>query len=155
MGSMESLKQSGDRVKESMGEKVKAAQDVRQQIDELKRGLEGMPAGLDQEIVTAIESARDQGKQEALSDISTAEREANSARQEGNNVNREIDTKIGDNNAAISKLEAIKSTRYGRGADTAIGAARENTRRGEDIKSELQSAMEKAMGDIESARSGI
>lgn len=155
MGSMESLKQNGDRVKDTMGEKVKAAQDVRQQIDELKRGLEGMPSGLDQEIVAAIESARDQGKQEAISDISSVEREADSARQEGNNVSREIDTKIGDNNSAIGKLEAIRSTRYGGGADSAISAARDNTRRGEEIKSELQSAMDKAMGDIESARSGI
>lgn len=155
MGSMESLKQSGDRVKDTMVEKVKAAQDMRQQIDELKRGLEGMPGGLDQEIVSAIESAREQGKQEAVSDISSMERQADTARQEGNNVNREIDTKIGDNNTAIGKLEALRSTRYGRGADSAISAARDNTRRGEGIKSELQAAMDRAMSDIESAKSGI
>lgn len=153
--SMDSLKDSASHVKAGMLEKVKSAQEMRQEIDAMKNGLEGMPADLDAEITGAIEAAREQGRQAAASDISGVEQQARQTQKEGVRIQGEIDTKIRDNTTAIGKLEQIRSTRYGRGAETAIKAAQENTTRGESIRSDLDAAMQEAFRDLEKAKTGI
>lgn len=153
--SMDTLKNSAGQVKASMLEKVKSAQEMRQEIEAMKRGLEGMPGGLDADIAAAIADAREQGRQAAAGDIAGMEQQARRDQQEGARIQGEIDTKIRDNTAAVGKLEQIRNNRYGRGADSAIRAARENTRQGESIRSELDAAIREAMGDLDKAKSGI
>ena len=153
--SMENLKDRGEQIQRTVGEKVKTAEEMRAEIDALKQGLEGMPAGLDDEITSAISEAREAGRREAISDIEGVEGEVEAANQEGAGINAEIDKKISETTSATRKLESIRSTRYGGGADAAIGAARENTSRGEEAKRALEEAMNRGKSDVLRSKSGI
>lgn len=155
MSSMDSLKGTAQRTIEQGKEKVKAAQDIRTEIDALKQGLEGMPGGLDSDIVSAIDSAREQGRDMARSDMSGVESQANQDKSQADSVKSEVQTKIGENNTAKSKLDSLKSNRFGGGMDSASHTIEANTKVGENIINETESAFNSIMNDIHQAGSGI
>jgi chlorite dismutase len=128
---------------------------MRNEIDAMKSGLEGMPDGLDGEILRAIEQAEQMGKAQAVSDISNVEQQLDNAKEKGNTINAQIDQKLNQNTSAIGKLESIKNNRFGKGADSAICAVRENTKTGEELQKDLERAMQQATSDIHSAKNGI
>ena len=108
--SMENLKDRGEQIQRTVGEKVKTAEEMRAEIDALKQGLEGMPTGLDDEITSAISEAREAGRREAISDIEGVEGEVEAANQEGASINAEIDNireHLGDQKIGIHSLHEI------------------------------------------------
>ena len=70
-------------IREKLTERVKDAQEMRQEIDALKAELAGITGDLDPEITGEIQAAQEQARQEAMSDISGVEQQANQEQQEG------------------------------------------------------------------------
>ncbi|HIR12956.1 MAG TPA: hypothetical protein IAB31_03420 [Candidatus Choladousia intestinavium] len=153
--SMRDLEQNAEGLKTRVKEKVKEAQEMRQEVEAFKAELSGMPGGLDAEIVSAIRESEEQGRQEAISDIDNVERQADQDQQEGQRVQSEVDSKIQENNTAAGKLESARGNKYGKGVEGAIRSIETNNAQGEQIKSGLEAAMQEAMSDLNTAKSGI
>ncbi len=153
--SMAELGSSAKNVEGKMTEKLKEAQEMRQEIDAFKAQLSDVPGGLDSEIVSAIQAAEQGGRQAAISDISNVEQQANQEQQEGKQIQGQIDSKIQENKTAQGKLESLRGNRYGQGVEGGIKAIEANTSQGEQIKSNLEAAMQAVMSDINAAKSGI
>ena len=153
--SMRDLEQNAEGLKTRVKEKVKEAQEMRQEVEAFKAELSGMPGGLDAEIVSAIRESEEQGRQEAISDIDNVERQADQDQQEGQRVQSEVDSKIQENNTAAGKLESARGNKYGKGVEGAIRSIETNNSQGEQIKSGLETAMQEAMSDLNTAKSGI
>lgn len=142
-------------IETNVNQKVEQAKEMRAEAEAFKSGMEGMPGGLDAEIASAIEGALGSGRQEAMSDVSGVEQEAAQDQQEAAQVKGEVDAKIQENESARAKLDSVKSNKYGKGVDSAIGAIESNNAQGEQIKSELEQAMQQAMAEIAAAKEGI
>lgn len=153
--SMKDLGKNAENVNSRVAEKVKEAQEMRQEVEAFKAELSGMPGGLDEEIVRAIRESEEQGRQEAISDIDNVERQADQDHQEGRRVQSDVDSKIQENNTAAGKLESARGNKYGKGVEGAIRSIETNNAEGEKIKSDLEAAMQEAMSDLNTARSGI
>ena len=153
--SMRDLEQNAEGLKTRVKEKVKEAQEMRQEVEAFKAELSGMPGGLDAEIVSAIRESEEQGRQEAISDSDNVERQADQDQQEGQRVQSEVDSKIQENNTAAGKLESARGNKYGKGVEGAIRSIETNNAQGEQIKSGLEAAMQEAMSDLNTAKSGI
>lgn len=142
-------------IREKLTERVKDAQEMRQEIDALKAELAGITGDLDPEITGEIQAAQEQARQEAMSDISGVEQQANQEQQEGKRIQGEVDTKIRENSAAAAKLEAARGNKYGRGVEAPLRSIESNNAQGEQIKAELEAAMQEAMAELNSSKSGI
>lgn len=155
MASIREMGSTGETIKNAINEKVREAQEMRAEIDRFKAGMEGMPGDLDAEIQSAIAQAIESGKSKATGEITGVESQAGAKQQEGVQLGSQIDAKNAQTGSAVSKMEALRSNKYSDGISSAVSAGRDNIKQGEDIKKKLEDALQKAMSDINTAKSGI
>ena len=106
--------------KSDVQDKLKTATDeVKRMGDEFKEtkdGLSGMPGGLDSDIQSMIEQAKDQGKREAEADIEGVKSSTVAdAKSSADTIKSDVTQKISDNQTAKGKMGAINS-KYGKSA---------------------------------------
>jgi gas vesicle protein len=125
-------------------------------FQETKEGLSGMPGGLDSDIATMIEAARDQGKAEAEADIEGVKSSVVAdAKASADAIKTDVTQKINDNATAKSKMEGI-SSKYGKSAmDRAATALDQNTDKGNDLMQMLDDAMRDADQAIEGVKGNL
>lgn len=146
--------------KSDVQDKLKTATDeVKRMGDEFKEtkdGLSGMPGGLDSDIQSMIEQAKDQGKREAEADIEGVKSSmVADAKSSADSIKSDVTQKISDNQTAKGKMGAINS-KYGKSAiDTAITALDQNTQKGNDLMQMLDEAMRDADQQIDSVKGSL
>lgn len=146
--------------KSDVQDKLKAATDeVKRMGDEFKEtkdGLSGMPGGLDSDIQSMIEQAKDQGKREAEADIEGVKSSTVAdAKSSADSIKSDVTQKISDNQNAKGKMGAINS-KYGKSAiDRAITALDQNTQKGNDLMQMIDEAMRDADQKIDSVKGSL
>ena len=142
--------------KSDVQDKLKRATDDVQKIgaefQEVKTGLSNMPGGLDDDIQTMIEEAKEQGKSEADADVEGIKATAvTDAKSSADSIKTDVTQKITDNIQAKGKMSGIRS-KYGKSAiDKASTALDQNSQKGKD----LMKALEDAMKDADQAIQGV
>ena len=126
----------------------KATQDVEKMgrdFQETKNGLSGMPGGLDSDILSMINDAREQGKAEAEADIEGVKSSAVAdAKSSADSIKTDVTQKINDNTTAKNKMSGI-SSKYGKAAiERASSALDQNTAKGNQLMSVLENALREA-----------
>lgn len=150
MANLDTFIRRGDTdVKDKLKSATSDIQKMGADFEETKEGLSGMPGGLDSDIAAMIEAARDQGRAEAEADIEGVKASAVAdARANADSIKGDVTEKIRENNAAKSKMGAIRS-KYGKSAiDQASAALDQNTDKGNELMNVLDQAMEEADREI-------
>ena len=143
--------------KTNVQDKLKeAANDVSKigtEFQEVKTGLSDMPGGLDEDIQSMIELAKEQGKQAADADIEGIKASAVSdAKNAADMIKTDVTKKINDNTLAKTKLSNIRS-KYGKSAiDKASSAIDQNSQKGNDLMQMLDMAMQNADQAIQNVK---
>lgn len=143
-------------VQEELQRATDDVQRMGEDFQETKEGLSGMPGGLDSDIATMIEAARDQGKAEAEADIEGVKSSVVAdAKASADAIKTDVTQKINDNAMAKSKMEGI-SSKYGKSAmDRAATALDQNTDKGNDLMQMLDDAMRDADQAIEGVKGNL
>ncbi len=143
-------------VQEELQRATDDVQRMGEDFQETKEGLSGMPGGLDSDIATMIEAARDQGKAEAEADIEGVKSSVVAdAKASADAIKTDVTQKINDNATAKSKMEGI-SSKYGKSAmDRAATALDQNTDKGNDLMQMLDDAMRDADQAIEGVKGNL
>lgn len=148
--SMESLASAGNRdVIEKAQQGVEHIKKIGDEFKEVKSRIADVPPGIDADLWEKINHAQQAGEIEARNDIEL-KRTAylHEAKRNGEIIKDEVNTKLRDNGTAISQLEGIKSS-LGRAAINAAKHSIEgNSRRGNDILSELSKKMNEADNEV-------
>lgn len=146
--------------KSDVQDKLNAATDevirMGDEFRETKDGLSGMPGGLDSDIQSMIEQAKDQGKREAEADIEGVKSSmVADAKSSADSIKSDVTQKISDNQTAKGKMGAINS-KYGKSAiDSAITALDQNTQKGNDLMQMLDEAMRDTDQKIDSVKGSL
>lgn len=145
MASMDGLKKSGADTKGNLQKGIEEITRMGDDFQGVKDQLQGMPEGLDADIVAAIKEAEDTGRAEASADIEAARSSIiDQAKSSADTIRSDVQSKISENKTAQGKLDGI-SSKYGKGAiDRAKSAIADNTRMGEDLISDLENAVKAA-----------
>lgn len=159
MGSMDNMKGlqgQSDEIKGKLEEGTRKIEDMGQDFEDVKQQLQGMPDGIDADILSMIQEVETEGREEVKADIDSVQQEViDSAKSDAANVQSDVNQKISDNQTAQGKLDSI-SSKYGSGArDRASQALDQNTQMGEDILSAIDQAIQDADSDISSVISNI
>lgn len=154
--SMDTLKAGAEGTIKAGQDKLKSAQEMRNEIDILKSGFEGInKEGMDDSVVSVMEAAEQAGRDQATTEINEMQDQANEDLAQAESIKSEIDVKISENNAAKTTLDSLKSNKYGGGIDSATSAIEKNTAVGEDVKATVDKEFQSIMSEIRSAASGI
>lgn len=143
-------------VRDKLNKATEDVQKIGEEFQETKDGVSDMPGGLDEDIQSMIEAAKDQGKSEADADIEGVKADAvTTAKTAADSIKTDVTEKIGDNNTAKGKLDSI-SSKYGKAAlDRASVAIDQNTQKGNDLMKMLNDAMKEADDAIEGVKSNL
>lgn len=153
MASMDSHKKKGVDIEKEIGKGVDSIKEKGKDFQTVKDALKGMPGGLDQDLVNAIQNVEKQGKIEAQKDIdNTKSSVIDKAKASADTLKSDVNKKIGDNKTAKGKLEGI-SSKYGKDAiSKAKSSIDSNTQKGQDIISNLDSAIKQADQDVQTVK---
>lgn len=141
-----------DKLKEGVSDISKIGDEYKGVKDQLK----DMPGGLDADLLQMIKDAENEGKAEAEQDIEATKRAViDAARNSADSIQRDVQTKIGDNTLARGKLDGI-SSKYGKGSiRQAKSAIDSNTRTGENLLKTLEDAVKSADQSVRSVKDSL
>ena len=156
MASMDSHVKKGADIKDEISKGVETIQEMGKEFQGVKDALQGMPDGLDADLTALIQNVETQGKNDVTQDIeATKSSVIDQAKSSADSLKSDVTTKIGDNTTAKGKLDGITS-KYGKDAvaqaKTAIDA---NSQKGQDLLKDLETAIQKADGDIQTVKSNV
>lgn len=132
--SMEQLRGDSKELTEKGEEGLKSSQEIQTDITDLKTGLDDLPPDLDEPIASAIQEAKQAGREQATNDVNEIKEQINQDMAKAEDIKNKTDANISENNAAGSSLEGMKSNRYSGGIDRVISEIEANNAVGENIK---------------------
>lgn len=143
-------------VRDKLKKATEDVQKIGEEFQETKDGLSDMPGGLDEDIQSMFEKAKDEGKGQADADIEGVKADAvATAKTAADSIKTDVTEKIRDNNTAKGKLDSI-SSKYGKAAiDRASVAIDQNTQKGNDLIKMLNDAKKEADDAIEGVKSNL
>lgn len=150
--SMESLKTATkEKIAESR-ETLNTMQENGAEITTLGTGLDSISPDLDDSITSAIQEAKQAGKEQAIRDVTELQNQINQDMADVETLKGQVDTNISENNTAKSTLESLKSNKYGGGIDLATSEIEANNAVGEAIKSDADTNYQAIGNDAQSVR---
>lgn len=132
--SMEQLRGDSKELTEKGEEGLKSSQEIQTHITDLKTGLDDLPPDLDEPIASAIQEAKQAGRDQATNDVNEIKEQINQDMAKAEDIKNKTDANISENNAARPSLEGMKSNRYSGGIDRVISEIEANNAVGENIK---------------------
>lgn len=142
--------------KDLEGDIKKGESDIAKIGDEfkgVKDQLQGMPGGLDSDLVQMIQDVETSGRAEALSDIEAAKSSIiDKAKAESDTLRSDVQTKIADNTTARGKLDGLTS-KYGKdSAAQAKAAIDANSKKGDDLLKALETTIKNADTSVQGVK---
>ncbi|MBQ8160158.1 MAG: hypothetical protein IJ083_05335 [Clostridia bacterium] len=140
---------------QELQQQIQEGQRIVQEIARVKEGLSDVPAGLDDDLASeigqAVESARNEAREDMNQVISQKDQVVGQMEQAG----QEIGDKISDNNRAASQLEGASGSYGASEIGRVASRIQENTSLGESIQTELNHAAQEAESALNSLESEI